>query len=180
MGFLKKLQFWKRRKNSVSPPTVDVGVSTEEPEKLDVATMTDNEIVGHETNADEASLLENAQGCESVPFGGWPADHVEWNAYEGYPSFADDSPASGMYAYEGYPSFADDPPANGMYAYEGYTSFADDSPANGMYAYEDYPSFADDSPANGMYAYEGYQSYAYNVTPIQYQEWCYVTHVVSL
>ena len=49
---------------------VDVGVSTEEPEKCDVATMTDNEIVGHETNADEASLLENAQWCESVPFGG--------------------------------------------------------------------------------------------------------------
>ena len=124
MGFFKKLQFWKRRKNCVSPTTVDGGVSTEELEKCDMATMTDNEIVGHETNADEASLLENAQWCESVPFGGWPTDHVEWNAYEGYPSFADDSPANGMYAYEGYPSFADNSPANGMYAYEGYPSYA--------------------------------------------------------
>ena len=46
MGFFKKLQFWKRRKNCVSPTTVDVGVSTEELEKCDMATMTDNEIVG--------------------------------------------------------------------------------------------------------------------------------------
>ena len=128
MGFLKKLKFWKRKDN-VSPTTVDIGVSTEEPEKCDVATMTDYEIVGHAINSDEASLAENAQWCESYPFGAWPADHVEWNA---------------------------------------------------SYAYEGYPSFADDSPANGMYAYEGYPSYAYNVPPIQYQEWSYVTHNVPL
>jgi len=44
MGYLKKLKFWKRKAN-VSPTTVDVCVSTVEPEKCDVATMTEYEIL---------------------------------------------------------------------------------------------------------------------------------------
>ena len=65
MDFLKKLKFWKRRKDNVSPITVDVGVSTEEPEKCDVGTMTVYEVVGRATNSDEAPLAENAEWCES-------------------------------------------------------------------------------------------------------------------
>ena len=75
MGFLKKLQFWKRKAN-VSPIMVN-SVSTVGPGKCDIGTMREYVIVGRATNSNEAPAVEYAEWCKSYSYGA-RSEHVGW------------------------------------------------------------------------------------------------------
>ena len=70
--------FWNRRRGNVSPTMVDASVSTEGPSKCDVATMTDDMVVGGEDDSYIAPPVPYEEWCNRYVYGRQSHEFAEW------------------------------------------------------------------------------------------------------